>query len=452
METWCEVLENDGGWNTQAFDGADELTPARNKILRTKIINRNLLCASGGNIYVFLPTINIWCIMCSRQAIVYMNTLMSMESASVNYVDAFAPYVEYLERHAVDNVARPIPTSICIGTSRLRVTYTKTGLEMTMCESLVPTFPDKAYEIPSRLCHTSLASRIWVPQWERTDSFPLYRYISPLFTNPIEMLTFEWCLGNALVDPHSFSKAVILYGEGGKGKSTVLAALNTAFAGCCGNIPDGALVSLSKGMPPVVASIVASNRIVTAGDVGNANESTNLSVVKSITGHDYISLPPSRAKTSCTLVYATNRLDNPRENVEWATAAITRRVVVIVMDAVLNGILGDPPQDNISRLDYFNRCVHTRLKYPDMPVSSMSVLISIVGSQLDSLSDFVVPDDPDNIDDNDVITANAIVGAYINRSAEEVGHLAKCMSASAVCTIRGKYYIKGIAPQYSSTE
>lgn len=61
-----ENLEADVGWNTTVFEGADELTPQRNKVLRTKLINKNLICVSGGNIYIFLTLINYSLIMCSN--------------------------------------------------------------------------------------------------------------------------------------------------------------------------------------------------------------------------------------------------------------------------------------------------------------------------------------------------------------------------------------------------
>ncbi|KAF2858371.1 hypothetical protein K470DRAFT_259875 [Piedraia hortae CBS 480.64] len=92
-----------------------------------------------------------------------------------------------------------------------------------------------------------LSIKYWPKEWSRTDDFPMYKFIAPLFVDPTELLSIEQAIGNALIDPVASSKAVILYGEGGTGKSTLLAAIKTSFMGCCGSIPGKSLVGLSKG-------------------------------------------------------------------------------------------------------------------------------------------------------------------------------------------------------------
>lgn len=62
---------------------------------------------------------------------------MDMESATVNYDKAFRPFVSYLERRAGDNLALKLPTSVCIGTNRLRVTRTTDGLELAESENVL---------------------------------------------------------------------------------------------------------------------------------------------------------------------------------------------------------------------------------------------------------------------------------------------------------------------------
>lgn len=441
-----DELFNDVGWD-KAFEGPDDLTPKRNKELKTKLINRNLICASGGNIYVFLPTINTWSIMCSNQATVFLNSLMEMDSATVRFSQAFSPYVEYLERNAADKIANPVPQSICIGTTRLKTTLIPNGLQLSECESLIPSLPE-SMKIPARLCYMSLALRHWPRIWHRTSNYPMYQFLRPLFPYDIELKTIEWTVGHALIDPHSYSKAVILYGEGGHGKSTMLAALNIALLGCCGTIPDRSLVALTKGMTQDVASVVVSNRIVTAGDVGSLDENTNLSVIKTLTGHDYISMPPSRARSACTLFYASNRLDDPLRNPEWVTPAIMRRVVVVPMNATIPEGLDDTvPQDTNSRLDFALRCVHTRLSTPYMPVSATSVLLTILGSKFETVAKyFQVLSDDEEADDEYIILANSIVAGVLGITTERVGELAKRISLSCVKMIQSQYYIKNIIP------
>jgi hypothetical protein len=361
---WSDAIEQDRGWGVNAFDGAEKTTPEKNKILRNKLVTPGLLCVSDGNIYVFLTTLNIWSVICAKQSIVFINNLMGIESATVKYGDAFEPYASFLEREASDRIANDIPQSVCIGTERLKVALVPGGLKLTRCDSLLPFLPENK-SLLSTLCYMPLSIRGWPTEWQRTSNYPIYRYLSPLFVDPVELKTLEWCIGHSLIDPHNFSKAVILYGQGGRGKTTTVNLIATALMGCCGTIPDSALINLSAGLPDRVAQTVASNRVVTAGDVGGDGRNTNLTVIKALTGHDYIPLGALRVKTACTLLYATNTLDDPRENTEWCTEAIMRRVVVIYMSAIVpeESLIG-VPKDTVSKLDFCLRCIHTRLTNP----------------------------------------------------------------------------------------
>jgi hypothetical protein len=446
LTRWSDNMEEDRGWGAQAFDGAERITPEKNKILRNKLVAPGLLCVSDGNIYVFLTTLNVWSIICAKQSIVFINNLIGIESATVRYGEAFEPYASFLEREASDRIAQDIPQSVCIGTERLKVAVVQGGLRLTRCESLLSWLPPNKV-ILSTLCYMPLSIRGWPSEWKRTVEYPMYRYLAPLFTDPVELKTLEWCIGHSMIDPHSFSKAVILYGRGGTGKTTTINAISMSMMGCCGTIPDSALINLSAGIPEKVAQIVASNRIVTAGDVGGQDRNTNLTVIKTLTGHDYMPLGPMRVKTACTLLYATNTLDDPRENAEWCTDAIMRRVVVIYMDAVVpeESLIG-LPKDPISKLDFCLRCIHTRLTNPYMPVSPISVLMTLMGSRFKSVSKLLVPVTDDQTTEEDIITANIIVGAAIDKTPEEVGRLARRITPSAVVQIEGEYYVRGIEP------
>lgn len=434
------------GWSSQAFEGASEITPMRYNVLRNKLLTTGLVCMSDGNIYVFLTTMNYWSVLCSSQSIVFINNIIGADSATVRYGDAADPYIPFIERACSDNIAGEIPQSICIGTDRVRVSLIGGSLEMSKCEPLLTYAGDKK-EILSSLCYMPLHIRFWPKVWHRTHQYKIYRFLAPLFVDPLELKTFEWCLGHAFVDPHSYSKTVILYGEGGHGKSTIMSVVNSVFFGCCNTIPDSALENLNAGVSIKVASIVASNRIVTAGDVGGANRNTNLTVIKSLTGHDYISIPPSRVKTACTLLYATNMLDDPLLNEEWCTPAIMRRVVVILINSKIVENFSDRiPYDPTSRLDFALRCVHTRLSNPSMPASSISILMTLMGSRFHTVSSYLVEVAEEDSDDEDLMNANAIVAGALSLTVERVGELAKRITSSCVTEVGGVLYIKNIAP------
>jgi hypothetical protein len=444
---WTSTFEEDSGWNRPYIDD-ETLVPKKYKTLRTKVLEKNLVCASNGNVYIFLAVLNKWAILCSDEATISLNALMEMDSASVNYDKAFRPYVTFIERNAVENIASKIPTSICIGTNRLRVSRVGNGLSLTKCEAVLIENPSYlSSSAIASLCYMPLSIRRWPRGWTRTNDYPMYRFIAPLFPNQVELQTIEWAIGNALIDPTTSSKAVILYGEGGTGKSTLLAAIKTSLMGCCGSIPDKSLVGLAKGMSNSVASIVVSNRIVTAGDVGGYDDSTNLSVIKSLTGHDYISIPPLSARSSCSLFYATNRLDDPRKNLEWMTSAIMRRVVVVSMSTdALSYAETTMPQDSVSRLDFALRCIHTRLTHSSMPVSGMSIILTLLGSLATEVMPFLTEDDDENITERDGSAVLGIVAGITGIEPAQIGELAKKISASAVRSVRGVYHLVGICP------
>jgi hypothetical protein len=373
---------------------------------------------------------------------------MEMENATVQYDKAFRPFVAYVERNASDNIAKSIPTSICIGTTRIRINKNGNGLRLSKSEPVLIENPSygKHTEIPA-FCYMPLSIKYWPERWERTNNFPMYQFISPLFPYEQELLTIEWILGNALVDPNATSKAAILYGPGGTGKSTLLALIKIAFMGCCGSIPDKSLIGLAKGMSNDVASVVVANRIVTAGDVGGIDDSTNLSVIKSLTGHDYISIPPLSARSSCSLFYATNRLDDPRKNTEWLSTQIMRRVVVIPMTTDALGFTENTiPQDHNSRLDFALRCVHTFLGHPYMPISPMSVILTLLGSASNEILHLITEDDDEDISDDEYFSVLGILSSAVSIDLASIGELVRKISPSAVKVIRTTYCIVGLRP------
>lgn len=374
---------------------------------------------------------------------------MGMESASVRYVDAFKPYITFIEMNAMDNVAERIPTSICIGTSRIRVNRNRDSLDLMQCEPVLHlTSTSEQYNKIAALCYMPLAIRGWPSKWERTQSYPMYKFIRPLFADERELLTLEWVIGNGLLDPSKFSKALILFGEGGTGKSTLLAALNIALMGCCGSIPDRALLNIRNSDVEAINHIIVSNRFVTAGDVGGLDDSTNLPIIKTITGHDYVSIPPLRARSACSLFYATNRLDDPMVNQEWKTTQIMRRVVVVPMDTNAEDVLEEDmiPQDHISRLDFVLRCVHTKLTYPHMPVSPYSLICTLAGSRYDEIAQWITERDNEDITEDEHMMVSSMFGGILGVSVTEVGELARKISFSCVVKIKSMYYLSNIAP------
>jgi hypothetical protein len=444
------MLSEDPGWDKELILGHDQLVPPKNKILRDKIISAGLVCSSGGNIYVFHPSFNSWFVLMDIQAVLFLNSVMGLEMASVNYDKAFKGYIRYIESRAMDMGANEIPTSICVSSRRLAVEYTGESLKFSLCHRIVNNHPEPSqkYDIVASLSYMSLDLRYFEDEWRPTYGHLLYRYVARLFQdNPTGLETLKWIVGRSLLDPTSFNKVLCLFGEGMKGKSKVVQALMVALKGCVASIPEKYLVSMSAGIPSELREMVISNRLLLAGDVDTHYNKTNLAFIKSLTGQDYVSMPPTSVKSKCSLLYNTNKLDSPRDNPEWSTPAIARRFNVVHMNTnVPGGIDEEVPQDYRSRIDFACHCVWTVLSNPDMPMSIGDLLLSLLQSELFDAMQYLSYVDALYVDDHETLTANAILASYMNVETSVVGSLAARRTRQHIKTIDGIDYVVGIAP------
>ena len=80
-----------------------------------------------------------------------------------------------------------------------------------------------------------------------------------------------------------------------------------------------------------------------------------------------------------------------------------------------------------------------------MPASPMSILLTLMGSRFEAVSKYLVPVNEAEADDQEIIEANNIVAAAINKTTEEVGRLARRITPYGVIQIGDFYYIKNIA-------
>jgi len=104
------------------------------------------------------------------------------------------------------------------------------------------------------------------------------------------------------------------------------------------------------------------------------------------------------------------------------------------------------PQDAISRMDFALRCVHTRLSYPHIPISAMSVLLTLTGLLSTEILEYVTEADHEDITDEESIAALAIIAGALGLASHVLGELARKISPSAVKSIRSTYCIIGIVP------
>lgn len=61
----ADNINLDRGWGLTVFSGADKPVLSRNIILKNKLVSAGLVCSLGGNVYVFIPTVNYWSVFCA---------------------------------------------------------------------------------------------------------------------------------------------------------------------------------------------------------------------------------------------------------------------------------------------------------------------------------------------------------------------------------------------------
>lgn len=439
----------DPGWDEPLLPNHEVLVAERHKVLRDKIINQNLTCSSGSNIYVFNPIFNSWFVLMDIQTVLFLNGVMDLQMASVNYDKAFRGYIRYIESRSMDKTTMDIPSSICVGTRRLRVTLADNKLQFKLCDRIICSMPPGPnYDIIASFSCMSLDMPRFPDTWKPTYQNELYRYIARLFVdNPIGLETVKWIVGRTLLDPTSFNKVLCLWGEGMKGKSKLIQALMVTLKGCIASIPEEALVSMSTGIPHEIKEMVVSNRLVTAGDVDTHFKKTNLAFMKSLTGQDHVSMPPTSVRSRCSLVYSTNTLDSPRNNREWSTIQIARRFNIVHMNTTVpGGVAEEVPQDYMSRADMACHCIYTVLTNPEMPMSIQDLVLTLVQSEIFDAVDYISYVDPSLADDDETMAANAILAAFMGVKAEQVGRLAAVRTRRHIKKIDDIEYIVGIVP------
>ena len=344
----------DSNWSTPMIDLGER---ERFDKLNYSLYTPGFLCTSNGSQYVFVDIANSWCNLASPTTTVRVCSMMDVKNATVNYDIAFRPYIDYLLKRCDAKVAKTMPTSVCIATRRLEIipTEAKRTLRFEICRSLVeiaPNFNEKP--IPSiikqsieGLCVMPVATSVFLEEYTFPGVSSILNFLHPLFHDSRDMFTLLWHIGNCLVDPVLRPKSLMLVGQGGSGKSTVMQVIYSVLRGCSGVLPDGTLTARSSKMPSDVAEVIVSSRMAICYDVGLDNDNFNMSVFKNISGSDYIRVGFHSCKTFCSLTFGSNHLIDIEKQTEYTDDAIMRRLVVLNMNV---NALDIPQQYALKRL------------------------------------------------------------------------------------------------------
>jgi len=434
-------LVPDEGWDTQIVPGG---STRGFKSIKSQLLDYGLVSYSKGNTYIYLSASNSWAVLVSAEAQIQLCGITGSDNVSVSYLGACIPYFGYLEKHA--RRTSSIPMSVCLGTWRLSIhPIEQNGVEKIILNKMqnIASIGDKIDSRVSSFCVMPCSYDEIPPSWTSGGPERLLRYLLVLFPDSERLLTVMWIVGNAIVDPGSFSKFLLLYGPGGTGKSTLIKAIETLLKGCCSTIKPSTLTDPKDDISLDTAKAIASNRMLTAGDINLESSKLNLHNIKVMTGHDSISVPPIKVTTRCSIIAGCNDLPDPTLQTSWNSTAIGRRAVVILMN--VNTALipkREMPDTTEDLLDFVMMCVNARIKYSDMPITIKDVLYTILADKYNYIEDKI--EITDNATDQEMFDANMALDVYMKKQPHTLGEHASVLSANAIKIMGSLPFIRNI--------
>lgn len=422
----------------------------RFKALEEALVYRKLLAKVNGERYMFVDILNCWCNLAAKIAMLRMCGIMEIKNATVNYPDAITGYTEFIIKHCDANEASALPVSVCIGTLRLEITIIPEKKTLLFSESrtvidktnAIGSVPDVVYEA----CIMPVRSTIHPTQYVFPGKCTLLGYIAQLFRDTRDLITVLWHVGNAVLDPVSNPKSLMLYGPGGSGKSTVLRVIANALGSCCGLLPDGCLTAYNNGMPISVSSVIASNRMAVCYDVALDKSPLNMAIFKNISGSDYVRVGELSVKTNCSLTIGTNGYPDVDKQPDYTSDAILRRIVGVYMDvSALDIPIVAEPSDADDRIDFVCAAIYTRMSHEYIPVTPLTVLATLTSSYYMQARSLIEETD-ERVGFGEAIEVLTIIGHLINCSPEAAAYKARLVSRGAVYEWNDRMFIKGLRP------
>lgn len=436
----------DGAWDKPLVE-----TKGRERFddIDTWLDKPGLLCRIYGGEYVFVDTSNCWSNLGSSEAMSRINSLVGITNATVNYEKAIRAFIKYIVKRCNARVGKTIPTSVCIGTLRLELELDRDAgiLKFQPSRPLLDRMSSTVNAIVASVCIMPIDT-VAIPEVYR---FPgvgdIVHHLSKLFPDTRDLMTILWHVGNCLVDPVSRPKSVMLCGPGGSGKSTLLQQVYTCLIGCCGILPDGSLTGYTKSMHPDIAEVIAGSRMAICYDVELEKDNLNMGVFKNISGSDYIRVGAISCKTNCSLTLATNGIVDVEKQPQYHTDAIMRRVVCVLMNvAALSIPQTIVPEDPESRMDFICFCIYVRLMYDNMPVSPMSLLLTLCASKIDDVLQYVT-ETSEEISDLDGIEVLRVLSTALGFRPDEILFKAKLISPITVIKAGDTQILRGLRPK-----
>lgn len=434
-------IKEDEGWNSEIVPN---LRPAAARNIQIAVGDKGLIAKSRGTIYVFMGASNCWGSLTDVETLKQLCDTADYRNVSVSIQAAAEPYFRMIQNNA--RRIGSIPVSICLGTRRYEIKLDGETIHLLECTGIVNSAPELDSRV-SGFCHMPCMFKQIPSTWTRgpeDKQCRLYRYFRLLFPDVVEFKTILWILGSAAVDPAHMSKFLLLYGPTRTGKTGLVESISDILPGCTG-VMDASQLMCKRGIPlhKDVARLMASNRVITTGELDFEGCDINTHRIKEMTGHDSVPIPPLRVATRCSIISSSNNLPDPEKQKDWLHDAIARRAVVVPMHVKADNLpRGERPDSEEDCIDMLLTCVYEFISNPYMPISIRCVLYSILGNWYAARLDVILLDE--NATMQQIMDVHAYIEHSLSMQPSTLGELAALRSPLCTVNYSGTPFIRNI--------
>lgn len=440
------VYRHDADWNKPAIllPGAEKWT-----LIDKSLIEKGLVADLSGQQMMFLDVGNHWVSLVSRTAALRVCQIIGNDNVSVNYTDSFSPYYSKMAKACNANSTNFAPTSICIGTRRLGIEYSRADKALRF-EPVDP-FPIKRNRrIPDfvyALCYQP-TDHIDIPiSYKFPGVGTISTFLSPLFPDKRRMITYMWLLGNAAVDPIARPRCMLLVGPGGAGKSTALRMAMSALSGAANLLADNVLTKTYDSLNDQVAQVVVKSRLVTCFELDLVNRDINMTVFKNITGNDYVRVGEFMSRAACSFAIATNGLPNVVREPEFMSDALSRRMVCVKMDVdTANAEFEPDPSVSRDKMDFLCMCAYIRMRYSHLPITPEDLIITLCGTLYPEVMLHIREERARPVELMEGRAVISIIAGILSSTPRSVIDRCRLISMSCIDQTPMGYIIRGLVP------
>lgn len=434
-------------WNKPAvvLPGSEKWT-----LIDRHLVSAGLVAELCGQQMMFLDVSNHWISLVSKTAALRVSQMIGNDKVPVNYMTSYEPYYSKISKACGTNSFSFVPISVCIGTERLAVELDRE--KRTLKFHPVEPYPVKGRKgIPEfvySLCYQPVDHTIIPSRYSFPGVGTILEFLRPLFPDVRTLVTFMWFIGNTVREPIAKPRCMMLCGHGGSGKSTALRMATAALQGAATLIPDNVLTYEHRSLGEEVAQTAIKSRLITCYELDLDNRKVNMSLLKNVTGSDYVKVGEFMSKAVCSFAIATNGLPDVVKQPDFTSDALSRRMVCLKMDVDTAEAPFEPdPGGAVDKADFLCACIYIRMCYSHIPMSPDSMLMTLCGSKYFEALKLVDVNAGPQVSAVDGRAAVAVISGLMNTGPHRIIERCRLISMSSISPTPVGHVIKGMKPK-----